>query len=115
MYKPERITHPLKKVGVRGEGKWERISWDEEYDIIEKRLRKTTDEYGPESVVFLKGTGRDVGGQIQLLAFAYGIPNVVFGMSGISCYAPRNMVTWATIGEIPVLAGCVTVAAVALR
>jgi anaerobic selenocysteine-containing dehydrogenase len=103
MYNPDRITHPLKRVGPRGEGKWERIGWDEAFDIIEKRLGKISEEYGAESVVFLKGTGRDIGGQIQLLAFAYGSPNVVFGMSGISCYAPRNMVTWATVGEIPVL------------
>ena len=103
MYHPDRITHPLKRVGKRGEGKWERISWDEAFDIVEKRLKEISDKYGPESVVFLKGTGRDIGGQIQLLAFAYGSPNVVFGMSGISCYAPRNMVTWAMIGEIPVL------------
>ena len=29
MYHPDRIRHPMKRVGERGEGKWERISWDE--------------------------------------------------------------------------------------
>jgi anaerobic selenocysteine-containing dehydrogenase len=37
-YDPERILHPLKRVGKRGEGKWERISWDQALDEIGAKM-----------------------------------------------------------------------------
>jgi anaerobic selenocysteine-containing dehydrogenase len=86
---PQRLTRPLKRVGERGEGKWREISWDEAFDLIEKRLGKIREEFGPESVIFSMGTGRDIGPWICLLAYAYGSPNVMFSLSGIACYSPR--------------------------
>ena len=103
MNHPDRVTHPLLREGERGEGKWKKISWNDAYDHIERRLKEISNKYGSESVIFLKGTGRDIGAQIQLLAFAYGSPNVVFGLSGMACYAPRGMVMWATHGDFCVL------------
>ena len=50
VYHPDRIMHPMKRAGERGEGKWERISWDEAYDTIERRLKDIRDKYGAESV-----------------------------------------------------------------
>ena len=38
-YDPERILHPLKRVGERGEGKWKRVSWDEALDDIGAKMR----------------------------------------------------------------------------
>lgn len=88
-YHPDRLRHPLKRVGERGEGKWEEISWDEALDLIEKKMKAIRDEYGPESMVFAMGTGRDIGAWICMLAYAYGSPNVMFGLSGNACYGPR--------------------------
>ena len=42
-YNPDRITHPLKRVGKRGEGKFERISWDEAMDIMADKLTDLRD------------------------------------------------------------------------
>ena len=39
IYDPERILYPLKRVGERGEGKWERISWDQALDEIGEKMR----------------------------------------------------------------------------
>jgi anaerobic selenocysteine-containing dehydrogenase len=86
---PERLTRPLKRVGERGEGKWEEISWDEAFDLIEEKMGKIRENYGPESVIFSMGTGRDIGPWICMLAYAFGSPNVMFALSGIACYSPR--------------------------
>ena len=90
MYHPDRITHPLKRVGERGEGKWERITWDEAYDTCEKKLKEFREKYGAESVIFAQGTGRDIGGPITYLMYAYGSPNwLQIGLAGHACYTPR--------------------------
>ncbi len=57
MYAPERLKYPMKRVGKRGEGNFERISWDEAYALVAKRLKKAIDEHGNESVYLNYGTG----------------------------------------------------------
>ncbi len=99
LYHPERLTYPMKRVGERGEGKWERITWEQAFDLIEGRMQEIRQSDGPESMIFLQGTGRDIGGWISMLAYAYGSPNWVFGLSGLACYTPRLMVMWITQGD----------------
>ncbi len=100
IYHPDRILYPMKRAGNRGEGKWERITWDEAYDTIEKRFKDIRDKYGAESVIFVQGTGRDIGGPITFLAYSYGSPNwVQLGLSGHSCFSPRAGAQWVTTGE----------------
>jgi len=100
IYHPDRLKHPMKRVGERGEGKWERISWDEAYDICEKRLKDIAAKWGPESVVFTQGTGRDVGGMMTLLAYAYGSPNwTMLGLSGHSCFTPQLAAGYVMQGD----------------
>ena len=86
---PDRLTKPLKRAGERGEGKWQEISWHEAFDLIEKRMKKIREDFGPESMIFSMGTGRDIGPWICMLAYAFGSPNVMFALSGNACYSPR--------------------------
>jgi len=86
---PKRLRRPLKRVGKRGDGHWEEISWDEAFDLVEKKMRAIREDYGPESVIFSMGTGRDIGPWICMLAYAFGSPNVMFALSGNACYTPR--------------------------
>ena len=46
---PDRLRKPLKRVGERGEDKWEEISYEQAMDEISERLKKVIDQYGPES------------------------------------------------------------------
>lgn len=50
IYNPNRITYPMKRVGERGEGKFERISWEEAADIVAKNLAEIKEQYGPYSI-----------------------------------------------------------------
>ncbi|WP_067522611.1 DMSO/selenate family reductase complex A subunit [Endozoicomonas ascidiicola] len=56
-YNPDRIKYPMKRVGKRGEGKFERISWDEATTIIAKELRRVIDTYGNEAIYYQYGSG----------------------------------------------------------
>ena len=58
IYNPDRLLYPMKRVGERGEGKFERITWDEAYDIIAEKLLAIEKQYGMEAVAIAQGTGR---------------------------------------------------------
>lgn len=55
---PDRLKYPMRRVGQRGSGQWERISWDEALDEIEGKVRYYTEKYGSGSIMVSKGTGR---------------------------------------------------------
>ncbi|ACY98035.1 MULTISPECIES: molybdopterin-containing oxidoreductase family protein [Thermomonospora] len=54
---PDRILHPLRRVGRKGEGRFARISWDEALEEIAGRLRRIIDEHGGEAIWPYWGTG----------------------------------------------------------
>ena len=100
---PDRLQYPMKRVGARGEDKWERITWEEAYDTIEARFNEVKDKYGPESVVFAQGTGRDIMAYQSRLAYAFGSPNWTSFLSGIACYIPRIAEMAVTTGNFAVV------------
>ena len=51
LYSPERVLHPLKRAGERGEGKWTRVSWDEALTEIADSVIDAIQESGPESIL----------------------------------------------------------------
>jgi DMSO reductase family type II enzyme molybdopterin subunit len=51
LYSPERVMHPLKRVGERGEGKWEEVSWDQALGEIADHILDAIEEIGPEAVI----------------------------------------------------------------
>lgn len=57
VYSGERLLHPLKRAGERGEGKWEEISWDEAIGEVVNRWKSISEEYGPEAMSFYKMAG----------------------------------------------------------
>lgn len=54
---PDRLQYPMKRVGKRGEGKFERISWDEAIDLICDKLKHTIDTYGNQAIHLVYATG----------------------------------------------------------
>lgn len=55
VYDPDRILYPLKRTGARGEGKWQRISWDEALTELAGRLKTLRDDGHPEKFMFHYG------------------------------------------------------------
>ena len=63
MYDGARMRHPLKRVGERGAGKWQRVSWDEALnDIADKMIDAMVSDDGPGSVIWDQGTAQTNGG-----------------------------------------------------
>ncbi len=99
-YHPDRILYPMKRVGEKGEGKWQRITWDEALDTIAERFKKVIAEYGPESIVVGQGTGRDYESHLYRFANLLGTPNVL--TAGHMCYVSRVGSTLITCGTLPI-------------
>lgn len=57
-YHPKRINHALKRVGERGENKWEQIPYDQALDEIAAKLEALKEKYGPETLAVTEGTYR---------------------------------------------------------
>jgi anaerobic selenocysteine-containing dehydrogenase len=90
LYAPDRLKYPLKRVGERGEGRWQRISWDEALDTIASRLKQIPKTYGAEAIHFLHGhyhSGDILGSYLPRLANLIGTPNV--SNPSHVCHLPR--------------------------
>ena len=51
VYHPQRLTHPLKRTGSKGNGQFAPISWEEAFSTIAHRFQQLTDQYGSESLL----------------------------------------------------------------
>jgi len=56
---PDRILTPLKRIGARGEGQWQQISWDEAIAEVAARVQTALDENGKDSVYLNEGAFKD--------------------------------------------------------
>jgi anaerobic selenocysteine-containing dehydrogenase len=101
IYHPDRLTYPVKRIGPKGSGKWERITWDEALDTIAERILNYKEKFGPESVVFGYGTGRENEAVIYRIANLLGSPNTL--TAGHFCYGPRISTGIITVGTNPVV------------
>ena len=98
IYNPERLLHPLKRKGGRGEGRWERISWDEALDDIAAELGRIRREYGPEAIALGTGTGRHHYHFVIRFANALGTPNWCEPGTA-QCFIPRLNISIITYGD----------------
>ncbi len=57
VYAPDRLKYPMKRIGARGEGKFERISWDEALGTVAKELTRVNESYGSAAILFVPSGG----------------------------------------------------------
>jgi anaerobic selenocysteine-containing dehydrogenase len=65
---PDRILYPLKRVGERGEGRWERCSWDEALDALAHRIRAAIEEDRHGEVMYHVGRPGEDGFTERMIA-----------------------------------------------
>ncbi len=91
VYSPARILTPMKRDrSERGNADaWEECSWDEAFAIIKENYERIVDQYGPESIIGMSGTGREGGTMSLYPTMVFGTPNYCYMQSGYACYTPR--------------------------
>lgn len=99
LYHPNRIVHPMKRVGERGKGKWEQITWEGAYHILVRKIKALQDQYGPETIAVGHGTGRYHFAHVLRFAHAIGTPNWVEPGTA-QCFIPRIITSAVTYGDL---------------
>ena len=89
-YHPDRLRYPMKRIGKRGEGKFERIGWDEALDRIAAEFKRIKAAYGNEAFYVPYGTGSY--NQINGRQTAQRLMNLFGGSLGF-----YNSYSWAAI------------------
>lgn len=96
IYHPHRVRFPLKRMGERGDNKWERITWEQAVDEIADKLKLIRSNYGPESLMTTAGTGRTTMWAAPRFQNLFGSPN--YAGQGAICYGPALAPAAAMIG-----------------
>jgi len=98
---PDRLKYPQRRLGPRGSGRWQRISWDEALDEIATRLADIRARFGAEAIALGTGTGRHHIRWVSRFGNALGTPN--WCEPGFAqCFHPRVNTCLLTFGDFPV-------------
>ncbi len=101
LYHPDRLKYPRKRIGPRGEGRWQRISWDDALDETAAAFIKIKEQYGARALGFGVGMPKGLEHLVLIrLANIFGSPNVVASQD--VCHAPREVTGLHTCGFYPV-------------
>jgi len=93
---PERVNYPLKRVGERGSGQWQRITWEQALDEIAEKLKTLKEGYGPEMLATCIGGPHAVYWPLHRFMNLFGSPNNM-GIGQI-CWNPGVWVNTLTYG-----------------
>jgi len=101
VYAPDRLLYPLKRVGKRGEGKFERVSWDEALEAVAREIVRVRDTYGPASIFYYPVAGdlhlvHGVDNMASVLALAGGYTGM-WGSHSFHGGIYSQMVTYGTV------------------
>jgi len=96
---PARVNHVLKRVGEKGEGKWEQIDYDQAIKEVAERLNKIKAESGAEAVASAGGTTRTDDWARRRFLNQFGTPNGFH--NALLCWIPTFMAETAVCGWSP--------------
>jgi len=93
---PKRVNYPLKRVGERGSGKWQRVGWEEALGEIAGKLARLKESFGPETLATCIGGPHAVFWPLHRFMTLFGSPNNV-GIGQI-CWNPGTLINSVTYG-----------------
>lgn len=106
VYNPDRLKYPMKRVGKRGEGNFQRISWEEAFETIVENMERIKKEYGNEAFYFQYGSGLmqrlfrswppSTAGPYSRLLHLYGGYLNHYGTYSSACYAAAIPYTYGS-------------------
>jgi len=102
---PDRIMHPLKRVGERGGGAWQQVTWDQAMDDIAEKLQTVIAAYGPEALA-VSASYANIGldnGLTRRFMNLIGTPNFISGVAycmGNTAAVNRMVYGWYPRGDI---------------
>jgi len=99
---PNRLRYPLKRIGPKGEGKFERTSWDQALDTIRDRVGTVIERYGSEAVLPLNYAGPHgmLAGDSMSLRFFHGLGASLLSRNPL-CGGIRSAAYAGTFGATP--------------
>jgi anaerobic selenocysteine-containing dehydrogenase len=98
LYSPEQLLHPLKRIGERGEDRWEQIPWDQALDEIAAKLAALKEKYGAETLAVHEGTYRsDMYPMRTRFLNLFGNPSNI-GCAGTICRCNTVALNYALLG-----------------
>ena len=99
LYDPDRLKYPLLRKGGRGEGKWQRLSWDQALDHAAEQLQMIAEKYTRCGVVFMAGSDMQ-SSFVHRFAQAFGSYNALSHESMCLIAGTRGFLD--TFGEVPI-------------
>lgn len=94
---PNRILHPMRRTGERGEGKWEKIGWEEALDSIASKILDYKARFGANSIGIGQGTSRGYMQYNTRLKNSIGTAHQL--SAGHVCFFPRLELYGLTVGS----------------
>jgi DMSO reductase family type II enzyme molybdopterin subunit len=103
LYGEERVLHPLKRAGQRGEGKWQQVSWDQALTEIADAIIDAIQEAGPESIIH-ESTPAE-GGTVAMWATDRLLVTLLGGLhtdvnAVINDFQPGHYITWGKFNPV---------------
>ncbi|MFC2032790.1 molybdopterin-dependent oxidoreductase [Chloroflexota bacterium] len=101
VYSPDRLKYPMKRVGERGKGKFEEISWDESLDIVAKELLRVRETYGNTSILLHSSSGSQsalhASGAVGQMLASFGGYTQTWGVASFEGPLFASMATYGTM------------------